>query len=66
MASHICVCVFTCAIWCLVLLSFNIIPIDCEWRVDRCGSKTNDQNDICSKEVGLYAQIMLTICDYPF
>jgi hypothetical protein len=32
----------------------------CEWYVLRCGSKNGHQEDICSKEVELHAQNILT------
>ena len=32
-----------------------------EWCVVRCGSKNGHQKDMCSKEIGLHAQNLLTI-----
>ena len=34
-----------------------------EWCLVRCGSKNDHQKDMCSKEIRLCAQILLTILD---
>ena len=34
-----------------------------EWCLVRCGSKNGHQKDMCSKEIRLYAQILLTVLD---
>ena len=42
---------------------FLIGKLSFEWYVVWCGSKDGYHSDMCSQEIGLHAQIMVTILD---
>ena len=45
------------------VISVNLTPIF-EWYVVRCGSKNGYQEDMCLEEIGLRAQIIITISKF--